>query len=791
MLVGRSDEELPSGPNGLRVAASDSRPSRPAAGVIGRRKHNLRAQPTQIVGRAGELKLASQVLLRGDVRLVTFTGPAGTGKTRLSLAMAESLLDIFTDGVFFVDLARLDDSSQVSAAIAETLGIREGRDQPLLDRLEAVLFDRHVLLVLDNFEHVLPAADQVADLLALCPDLKILATSRAPLRLRWEHVFPIFPLPLPARDADADVARVAESPAVQLSIERARAAEPGFELTERNAVTIAEVCMRLDGLPLAIELAAARTRVLPPEALLTRLRNRLEVLVDGARDLPVRQRTLREAIAYSYDLLTDDERALFSQLAVFAGGCTVEAAAAVMAEPLEELGARPVVLDRLQSLVDKSLMQREQLPGGEVRFRMLETIREYAQEKLTRSGGLVDLRDRWVDYLLELTHRSRKALLGRDQAATLELLDREHDNLRGALRACVETNDTDRGLQLAASLWRFWYVRGYFTEGRMWLSELLALAGAGARTKLRANALSAAGNLAYNQGDDAAAEAFQNESLSIRRELGDRAGVGVSLDTLGALAFRRGDSERANALLEESLLVKREREDRWGIAAAIHHLGDVALEQGHFSTARARYEDSLVQWVDLGDIWSSALVLESLAALAHTRGNPQRALKLIGAASALRERLRSAPMPPVQRAQQQKLIEAVQGSLGNEAASSALAEGRAMGLGQAIAYARTPEEAAATTTRAAESPAALPAQGPLAWLTPREREVAALLLRGMSNRQIAEDLVITERTAETHVCRILSKLGLDSRAQIAAWVIDNGLLESRGPAAAQIAARAS
>src|SRR5919202_6702780 len=694
MLVGTPDEAVPER-NGLRADAIDSLPARPSAGVIGRRKHNLRAQPTQIVGRAGELKLASQVLLRDDVRLVTFTGPAGTGKTRLSLAMAESLLDIFTDGVFFVDLARLEDASLVSAAIAETLGVREGRDQPLVDRLEGVLFDRHVLLVLDNFEHVLPAADQVAELLAVCPDLKILATSRAPLRLRWEHVFPIFPLPLPARDANADVARVAESPAVQLFVERARAAEPGFELTEKNAATLAEVCMRLDGLPLAIELAAARTRVLPPEALLTRLRNRLEVLIDGARDLPVRQRTLREAIGYSYDLLSEDERALFCQLSIFAGGCTVEAAAAIMAEPLDEVGARPAVLDRLQSLVDKSLLQREQLPGGEVRFRMLETIREYAQEQLTRAGGVTDLRDRWIDYLLELTHRSRQALLGRDQAATLELLDREHDNLRAALRVCVDTNDTERGLQLAAALWRFWYVRGFFTEGRTLLSELLALPGASARTTLRADALSAAGNLSYNQGDDAAAEAFQNESLSIRRELGDRGGVGASLDTLGALAFRRGDCERANALLEESLLVKREQEDRWGIAAALHHLGDVALEQGHFSTARARYEDSLVQWVELGDIWSIALVFESLAGMAQARGNPTRALKLVGAASALRERLHGAPMPPVQRAQLQKLIEAVQGSLGTEAATTALAEGRAMGLEQAISFARAGSRRAA------------------------------------------------------------------------------------------------
>ena len=767
----------------MHADAGDPLAQRPAASLMGGRRHNLRAQPTHIVGRAGELKLASQVLLRDEVRMVTFTGPAGTGKTRLSLALAEALVDVFADGVFFVDLAPIDDPALVSATIAVALGVRETRDQALQERLEGALFDRQVLLVLDNFEHVLAAADQVADLLAVCPGLKILVTSRAPLRLRWEHVFPIFPLPLPAPEAKSDVARVLESSAVQLFVERARAAEPAFELNEHNAETIAEVCMRLDGLPLAIELAAARTRLLPPHALLTRLRNRLDVLVEGARDLPVRQRTLREAIRYSYDLLAADEQALFSQLAVFAGGCTVEAAAAITPGPAAESGASSPILDRLESLVNKSLLQREQLPSGDVRFRMLETIREYAQEQLVRSGELADLRNRWIDYLLEVASRSRLALLGRGQGQALDLLGREHDNLRAALHWCIETDDAERGLQLAAALWRFWYVRGFFTEGRTWLADLLALPSANPRTAVRANALSAAGSLAYNQGDDAAAEALQQESLSIWRELGDRRGIASSLDTLGALAYRRGDHERASALLEESLLVKRERQDRWGIAAVLHHLGEVALEQSHFSTARARYEDSLLEWMELGDTWSIAMVLESFAALAHARGHSARALRLIGAATSVRERLGGATCPPVQRLQVQRLVDAVEATLGHDATTAAVAEGRAMDLNKAIQYARTVDEPPTTTsTRAAESPAALPPQGPLAWLTPREREVAALLLRGMSNRQIAEELVITERTAETHVCRILSKLGLDSRAQIAAWVIDNGLLETRARA---------
>jgi predicted ATPase/DNA-binding NarL/FixJ family response regulator len=752
-------------------------PIRATAIPTARRTHNLRAQPTHLVGRAGELKLASQVLLRDEVRLVTFTGAAGTGKTRLALAMAETLLDVFPEGVYFIDLAHTEDAALVTATIAETLGVRETRDHPLLDRLQEVLFDRQVLLVLDNFEHILAAADQVADLLAMCPDLKILVTSRAPLRLRWEHVFPIFPLPLPGRGAPADVARVVESPAVQLFVERAQAADPGFTLNERNADTVAEVCVRLDGLPLAIELAAARTRLLPPEALLARLRNRLDVLVEGARDLPERQRTLREAIRYSYDLLSAEEQTLFSQLAIFAGGCTVDSAAAVLSEHHANVGVAPI-LDGLESLVNKSLLQREQLTSGEVRFRMLETIREFAHEQLVNSGRLSDLRDGWLDYLIQLANRSRQALLGREQAAALETLDREHDNLRAALRWCIDSKDAERGLRLAASLWRFWYVRGFFTEGRTWLAELLALPTGTARSAVRASALTAAGNLAYNQGDDAAAEMLQQDGLAIWRELGDQRGTAASLDTLGALAYRRGDCDRATALLEESLLVKRESQDRWGIAAALHHLGEVALEQGHFSAARARYEDSLIEWLELGDSWSIALVFESLAALAHARGNSARGLRLIGAAGALRERLGTSVCPPARRLQMQRLLEAVEAALGREACNAGLAEGKAMNLDEAIAFARTAEVPQAAP-KATESRAALPPQGALAWLTPREREVAALLLRGMSNRQIAEDLVITERTAETHVCRILSKLGLDSRAQIAAWIIDNGLLDAR------------
>ena len=744
-----------------------------------RRRHNLRSQPTPLVGRAGELKLAAQVLLRDEVRLLTFVGTAGAGKTRLAQALAEGALDLFGDGVFFVDLARVEDPRLVTAAIADVVGVREARDESLLERLEVALSGRHVLLVLDNFEHILAAAGQVADLLAVCPDLKIVATSRASLRLRWEHVFPVRPLALANPSAGADVAQVWESPAVQLFVQRTQAIDPTFQLTAGNAAVVAQICARLDGLPLAIELAAARTRHLPVHLLLSRLAFRLDVLVEGARDLPPRHRTLRDAIAYSYELLGADDQALFHQIAVFSGGCTAEATIAVLADMRRDGRAEAFILDRLDSLVDKSLLQRDHFADGAVRFRMLETIREYALGRLESSGSIVELQNRWIDYFVDLVHRSRVALLGRDQGTAVTALNHEHDNLLAALRWCIDAADAVRGLQIAAGLWQFWNVRGLFTEGRALLAELLALPAASARTALRAHALSAAGDLAYNQGDDAAAEAMHSEGLTIWRELGDRRGVAAALDTLGALAYRCGECERAVGFLEESLLVKRERQDRWGIASTLHHLGEVALIQGHHSSARTRFEGSLLEWVELGDSWSIAKVLESFAALAQARGQSVRALRLAGSAAVLRERLGPLFDAAAHRQQFQRVLQAAEQSVGRDRVSDVIAEGRAMDLDAAVLYARTVEESPA----AAESPAALPAQGPLAWLTPREREVAALLLRGLSNRHIAEELVITERTAETHVCRILSKLGLDSRAQIAAWIIDNGLMDTRVRAA--------
>jgi predicted ATPase/class 3 adenylate cyclase len=573
--------------------------------------NNLPAQPTPLIGREVELAAVQRLLQREGVRLVTLTGAGGTGKTRLGLQIAAELLEEFADGVFFVDLAPIRDPDLVVPTIAQALGIREAEGRSLSESLKAFLREKQVLLLLDNFEQVLAAAPRVAELLAGAPRLKVLVTSRAILRLRGEHDFPVPPLALPDRGRLPNRELLSQYAAVALFIQRAVAARPEFAVTNENAPSVAEICHRLDGLPLAIELAAARVRLLPPEGLLSRLEQRLPVLVGGARDLPERQQTLRGAIGWSYDLLAEREQRLFRRLSVFVGGCTLEAAEAVCSAD----GDLPIdLLEGIGLLVDQSLLRQDEPAEGvgallvgalsatpsesgrawEPRFGMLETIREYARERLEASGEGDAARRRHAQFFLALAERAEPELRGRAQGEWLARLEREHENLRAALDWCQAAEDSaEAGLRLAAALGWFWQVRGDWSEGRERLACLLALTGAAARTAARAHALEAAGLLAWRQSDLEAARALREESLAICQELGDRQGIAFSLGGLGLLVRDQGDYAAARRLFEEALAINRALGNRCEQEFDLHWLGYVAVAEGDYARAKTFFEEAL------------------------------------------------------------------------------------------------------------------------------------------------------------------------------------------------------
>jgi predicted ATPase/DNA-binding SARP family transcriptional activator len=544
----------------------------PTAAVV---QHNLPVQRTPLLGREREVAAVCHLLLREEVGLVTLIGPAGIGKTRLGQQIATELLDDFPDGVFFVDLAPIRDPALVAAAIAQVLGVREAQGLPLIESLKAYLRPRQLLLLLDNFEQVLPAASTVAELLAAAPHMKGLVTSRVVLRLRGEQEFPVPPL---APDA-----------AVELFVQRARAARPDFAVTDEYAPLLAAICQRLDGLPLAIELAAVRIKLFSPAALLSRLERRLPLLTGGARDLPARQQTLRDAIAWSYDLLEEAEKTLFQRLSVFVGGCVL-GAAEVICHP--KTGALPPLtidlLDGVASLVDQSLLWRKEQPDGEPRFVMLETVREFALECLAASGEEPALRRRHAHCYLSLAEKADARLTGPEQAVWLDRLERELDNLRAGLEWFTHAGEAEKALRLGAALWRFWAVRGYLSEGRERLAGLLAWSGrvppqapslrpgtraAGGyprsgwrfpplpgpvQTAVRLKALYAAGVLADAQGDYTAARSLFEEHLGIQRESGDVEAIATALCSLGNIANAQGDQAAARSLFEEALALFQE-----------------------------------------------------------------------------------------------------------------------------------------------------------------------------------------------------------------------------------------
>jgi predicted ATPase/class 3 adenylate cyclase len=576
-------------------------------------RHNLPVQATSLIGREPEVADVRRRLLEPGVRIVTLTGAGGVGKTRLALQAAAEVLEHFTDGVFVVPLAALSEAALVVPTISQTVGVREQNGASLQASLGKFLHDKSLLLVLDNFEQVLPAATPVAELLSACPLLRVLVTSRAPLRVYGEQEFSVPPLRLPIAPWPSPE-RLSQYDAVRLLVERARAVKPDFTVTTETGPAIAEICARLDGLPLAIELAAARIKLLPPEALLARLDQRLKLLVGGPRDRPARQQTLRSTIDWSFNLLDAGQQAVFRRLAVFVGGCTLEAAERICATKGE---LQVEMLDALGALVDESLLRQEAHLGAEPRFGMLETIREYALEQLEVSGDTEATRRRHVDYFIAMGEQAAPENAGAEYARWLDQLERDQDNLRAALHWCVENGDVERGLQLGGAVSRYWFLQGSLSEGREWLQALLRIVGGAVRSALRARALDGAGVLASQQGDHVAAQALHEESLAIGRELGDQARIASSLHNLGTLAQRSGDSAMARSVLEEVVAKSRAAGDRPREAYTLDALGGVLAEQGEYQAACRRYGESAAIYRDLEDKMgmASAIGRQGFAAL--------------------------------------------------------------------------------------------------------------------------------------------------------------------------------
>ena len=771
------------------------------------RGHNVPVPRSSFVGRERELVEVKREL--SMTRLLTLTGAGGSGKTRLALEVIRDLIGAYPDGIWVVELAPLSEPELVPQAVASAVGVREKPGRPLIDDLADHLWKKDLLLVLDNCEHVIGTAARVTDaLLSACPRLKVLATSREALLVGGEVVWQVPPLSVPHPEDWTSTDELQRFEAVRLFAQRARSRRPGFWLTEANGRVVAEICRRLDGIPLAIELAAARVRMLSVEQISARLDDSLAFLRGGGRTTERRHQTLQGTLEWSYGLLSEKEKVLFRRLSVFAGGWALEAA--------ETVGAggrisKEDVLDLLECLTDKSLVVViEADDKGSPRYRLLEPVRQYARAKLEEGGDAEAARRRHALWYLTLAEEAEKGLTGPQDLVWLRKLETEHDNLRAALRWFLRRGETELGLRLAAALGKdFWRTRERLREGLEWLEA--ALASGGDPSPTRAKALAYAGWIAWERLDFERSTVLSEEALALSRELGYKEGTAAALYSLGMVAIHdEMRVEEAWALLGKCLVLRRELEDEVGAARTLQKLGLISVVRHDFERAQALYEEAIELVQKTGDkvgravtLWlgglaslglgnhegvkslcgegldvarqiehshAVALILYVLGASASEAGSPVRSARLWGAAESMLDAL-GLGLGPAERYFYEPYFTVARTRLGEEAFEMAWADGRSMTLEGAIEYALSSEEE--TTLPTGFAPEAQPtAAEPPDKLTRREREIATLAARGLTNRRIASTLSISEHTAATHIARILKKLKLQSRAQIGSWLAE-------------------